>query len=103
LYGDGNLVDVARQIHGIAFGNARPFIVCDPRRRRSAATSRSAESRTTLAEAIDAARGGTICVWSSRLPVDFEDRRDELRRRDVRARLVICYRDPELPPESCAG
>ena len=97
LYGDGNLVDIARQIHRAAFAT-RPFIVCDPRRRSSKATSRSAESRTTLADAIDAVRSGTVCVWSSRLPPDFEDRRDDLRDRDVRARLVVCYRDPEVPP-----
>lgn len=103
LYGDGNLVDVARQIHRAAFGTNRPFIVCDPRRRSSKATSRSAESRTTLAEAINAARGGTVCVWSSRMPVDFEQRREELRRREVRARLIVCYREPELPPETSPG
>lgn len=103
LYGEGNLVEVARQIHDVAFGRERPFIVCDPRRRRSEATSRSPESRTTLADAIEAARGGTICVWSSRLPADFESRREELQRRDVRARLVICYRDPELPPDTYSG
>lgn len=103
LCGDGNLVDIARQIHRVAFGNEHPFIVCDPRRRRSAASSRSAESRTTLTDALEAARGGTVCVWSSRLPADFADRRDELRRRDVRARLVVCYREPELPPDTCPG
>lgn len=103
LCGEGNLVEVARQIHRAAFGNARRFIVCDPRRRHSDATSRSAESRKTLTEAIEAARGGTICVWSSRLPVDFDERREDLRQRDVRARLVVCYRDPEVPRETCAA
>ncbi len=103
LSGDGNLVDIARQIHRVAFGNARPFIICDPRRRRFKATSRSAESRTTISEAINAARGGTMCVWSSRLPPDFDAWREVLRRRDVRARLVICYRDPETPPETWPG
>lgn len=103
LQGDGNLVEIARQIHGAAFGSTRPFIVCDPRRRSTDATSRSAESRSTLADARDAARGGTVCVWSSRLPHDFEERRDDLRKRDVRARLVVCYRDPEVPPETWPG
>lgn len=101
LYGEGNLVDVARQIHQAAFGNARRFIVCDPRRQHSDATSRSAESRKTLTEAIEAARGGTICVWSARLPADFDERREDMRKRDVRARLVVCYRDPEVPRETC--
>jgi pSer/pThr/pTyr-binding forkhead associated (FHA) protein len=103
LYGDGNLVDIARQLHRAAFGASRPFIVCDPRRRRPTATSRSAESRSTLADAINAARGGTVCVWSSRLPPDFEERREDLRTHDVRARLVVCYRDPEVPPGTWPG
>lgn len=101
--GDGNLVDLACQIHRSAFGPDRPFIVCDPRRRRPVATSRSAESRTTLREAMQAARSGTICVWASRLPEDFEKYREQLADRAVRARLFVCYREPEQPPEPMPG
>lgn len=61
LYGDGNLVDIARQIHRAAFGTTRPFIVCDPRRRSFKATSRSAESRTTLADAMRCVAARSAC------------------------------------------
>lgn len=103
LHGDGNLVDIARQLHRVAFSSTRPFIVCDPRRQTPNETSRSAESRPTLAEALDAAQGGTVCVWASRLPHDYAERCDDARKRDVRARLVVCYRDPEVPPETWQG
>lgn len=101
LYGDGDLVEVARQLHARAFGSDR-FVVCDPRRRRFEATSRSAPSCTTASEAMERARGGTVCTWTNRLPDDFEDLRARFSDRDVRIRLILCARDAEQRP-ACAG
>src|SRR5690606_38618354 len=44
LTGDGDLVAIARVLHRRVIGEARPFVVCDPRRQRTAATVRSAEN-----------------------------------------------------------
>lgn len=96
LTGDGNLVEVAREIHERVFGVDQPFMVSDPRRRDSRNTSRSAEGRRTLRDALEAARGGTVCVWASRLPADF-DESAKLATHQRWARLVICYRQPEQP------
>lgn len=101
LYGDGDLVDVARQLHARAFGCDR-FVVCDPRRRRFEATARSARSCSTASDAIERARGGTVCVWTNRLPDDFDDLRVHFGDRDVRIRLILCARDGEQRP-ACTG
>jgi hypothetical protein len=71
LRGHHDLVPVAQSIHWRALGTDRPFVVCDPRRRRSDATVRSAESYTSCMEALAAAAGGSICVRTRRLPHNF--------------------------------
>jgi len=47
LCGSGNLVSIAQLLHRHTLGDARPFIVCDPRRRR--ADPARARRRTTTA------------------------------------------------------
>ena len=90
LAGDGDLVPTARSIHRHALGGDRPFIVCDPRRRRSKATVRSAENYETGMQALEAAYGGTLCVRNRRLPRDFEQVVAALRDPDARVQLVMC-------------
>jgi hypothetical protein len=90
LCGDGDLVPTARSIHRHALGGDRPFIVCDPRRRRSKATVRSAENYETGMEALAAAYGGSLCVRNRRLPRDFEQVVAALRTSDARVQLVVC-------------
>lgn len=90
LCGDGDLVPTARSIHRHALGSDRPFIVCDPRRRRGKATVRSAENYEAGLPALAAARGGSLCVRSRRLPRDFDQVVAALRDPDAGVQLVVC-------------
>lgn len=89
LCGDGDLVPTARSIHRHALAD-RPFVVCDPRRRRSKATVRSAENFETGLAALAAAEGGSLCVRSRRLPRDFAQVVAALRGPQPRFQLVVC-------------
>jgi hypothetical protein len=102
LCGDGDLVPTARSIHRHTLGTERPFIVCDPRRRRAAATVRSAENYNTGMQALAAAHGGTLCVRSRRLPRDFDDVVAALRAPSARVQLVICAGTPDDCRTRCA-
>jgi hypothetical protein len=95
LRGDGDLVPVARAIHRRAFGVDRPFIVCDPRRRQSRATVRSAENYETGLPAFAAATGGSLCVRSLRLPRDFGGVVTALRDPNAQVQLVVCAQATE--------
>jgi len=95
LRGDGDLVPIARSIHRRALGIDRPFIVCDPRRRQSRATVRSAENYETGMPAFAAATGGSLCVRSLRLPRDFKGVVKALRDPDARVQLVVCAQASE--------
>jgi FHA domain len=94
LCGDGDLVPTARSIHRHALGD-RPFVVCDPRRRRTRATVRSAENYETGMAALAAAQGGTLCVRSRRLPRDFASVIATLRDPDARVQLMVCAGSPD--------
>src|SRR5688572_24429337 len=92
--GDGDLVPIAQAIHRRTLGDARPFVVCDPRRRRSTASVRVAESQREGLHAMDAAVGGTMCVRARRLPRDFYEISPALRDPTSRVQLVVCAEDP---------
>jgi hypothetical protein len=103
LRGDGDLVPIAHAIHGRVFGVDRPFIVCDPRRRQNRETIRSPENYETGMAAFVAAKGGSLCVRSLRLPKDFSSVVTALRNPNSRVQLTICVQKPEdwtgyLPP-----
>jgi FHA domain len=95
LRSDGDLVPIARSIHHRALGTDRPFIVCDPRRRQSKATVRSAENYETGMSAFAAATGGSLCLRSLRLPRDFPKVLAALRDPDSRVQLVVCAQASE--------
>lgn len=95
LCGDGDLVPLARSIHRHVRGTSRPFILGDPRRRRSEATVRSAEGYATGLEALAAATGGTLCVRSQRLPPDFDRVIDALRSPNSQVQLTVCAESQE--------
>jgi hypothetical protein len=77
LCGPGNLVSVARLLHGHALGD-RPFVVCGP--------------QESGLNALTAAIGGTLCVWRDKLPADFDEVVAAVRGRGRASRvlLVIC-------------
>jgi hypothetical protein len=87
LYGDGDLVQVARGLHRHVLGAERPFALCDPRRRDTEAGA-PLENRRTGVDALGVAAGGTVCLRSKRLPPDFAEVANALR--GARAQLIIC-------------
>jgi hypothetical protein len=90
LCGDGDLVSVARLLHRHALGDARPFVVCDPRRRATDSSARAAANYSTGLEALAAALGGTLCVWRNRQPPDFDAVIAYVRAPTSRVQLVVC-------------
>ncbi|MEO7730298.1 MAG: hypothetical protein ABIY55_04955 [Kofleriaceae bacterium] len=90
LCGDGDLVPIAYALHQRAIGANRAFIVCDPRRRVSPASVRSPTNHNTGVAAVNAARGGSLCVRSSRLPRDFLSAMAVIRDPDAHIQLVVC-------------
>lgn len=92
LRGAEDLVAIAWSLHRRAFGDDRPFVVCDPRRGNLAACVRSPANRKHLDKAIAAAAGGGLCVSTRRLPSDFAATVARLRdARDVM--LILCCND----------
>jgi hypothetical protein len=96
LRGDGDLLPIAHAIHRRALGADRPFIVCDPRRRRGSATIRSPENYETGMPALAAATGGSLCVRSPRLPKDFREVIVALHAPSSQVQLVICDQSPGI-------
>jgi hypothetical protein len=90
LSGDAELVAIAHSIHRCALGPDRPFVACDPRRRTSKESVRAVENLEHGMLALEAARGGSLCVWGSRLPRDFSQVLRKLREPDTRVQLVYC-------------
>jgi hypothetical protein len=91
ICGNGDLVAITRLLHRHTLGESRPFIVCDPRRKRADPSARSATNYNSGMEALSAAAGGTLCIWQNRQPDDFAQV-VEARRRDpsMRVQLVVC-------------
>jgi FHA domain len=94
LHGESDVMPVARSLHRHMLGNDRPFIVCDPRRRSTRASVRSAANHEAGLLALAAATGGSLCVRSHRLPMDFPLVLEQLRNADVRVQLFVCSDGP---------
>jgi len=90
LCGAGNLVAIARLLHRHTLGDARPFIVCDPRRKRADESARAATNYDSGMEALTAAAGGTLCIWQNRQPDDFDQVVEALRKPATHVQLVVC-------------
>jgi hypothetical protein len=82
---DGDLLAIARGLHRLTLGDDRPFILCDPRRRAV-----DGASYTTGLLALAAAAGGSLCVWSKRLPRDFAQLTATVRDPRNRVQLIAC-------------
>lgn len=93
LCGDDDMVLLARSLHRRFLGADRPFVVCDPHRKPIGEENvRSAASYPTGLEALQAARGGSVCVKNSPRPPDFEQLRVAMQDPDTRSHLFICIR-----------
>jgi hypothetical protein len=89
LLGPGDVVPIARTIHGRVRERLQPFIVADPRRGDMPTSVRSPSSCGTVAAAFERARRGTLCLRLERLPMDFGQLSAQLRAaRDVM--LIFC-------------
>lgn len=69
--GEGDLAMIARELHRVLFSTQAPFVMCDTRRQAGSSNARSPANEDTLGKAIAAAKGGTLCVRSHRLPRGF--------------------------------
>lgn len=98
LCGGGDLVPIARGLHRYALSDERPFVLCDPRRRATGASA-PLENYTSGVRAFSAAIGGSICVWSKRLPRDFADLVAALRVPSTHVQLIACGQRPYDRPE----
>lgn len=79
LCGPGDLVPLAYGLHRRAFGGDPPFIVCDPRRGNTPASVRSPANVVDVAEAFNAAVGGSLCIRRRRPPRGFSSLVERLR------------------------
>jgi len=97
MFGPGDLVPIAMSIHMRTVGGDRPFVVIDPRRKIDPCCGRSAaRSLATLGEAMDAARGGTVCIRAIRRPRDWDTSSVRLADPDEDVRLTVCYPQSRL-------
>lgn len=78
---DTDLVAVARSLHRRVVGDDQPFVVCDRRLQ--------GESRVAVA-AVQAARGGSLCVCRRRLPHDYPAAVPLVRDPTAAVQLIIC-------------
>jgi hypothetical protein len=75
LAGTGNLTGIARCLHELVLGEARPFVV----------------ARSGLLESLAQAETGTLCIVAGpSLPADFVAASEQLRAATSRVRVVIC-------------
>jgi hypothetical protein len=90
LSGDGDLVPIALSLHTHVRGTGKPFILCDPRRRRSKADVRLVANFKDVRQALRAAIGGSLCLLRHHLPPEAAAVLDEIRRSRPRVQLIMC-------------
>jgi len=83
-------VALAYSIHRVAFGADRPFVVCNPRRKETSETVRSATNVARATEALSAAVGGSMCIVAGRIPSDFDEAFERLDDPGLRVQLIVC-------------
>jgi hypothetical protein len=94
LCGSDDLVAIAIALHRIAIGADRPFVRCTLPRRRPKRAVRSAARHELGVPAMAAAAGGTLCVWSKRLPPDFAEAASALQSPTAGVQLIACADTP---------
>lgn len=104
LRGESDMVPVAHSLHRYTHGDHRPFILCDPRRADVEESVRSVANYEVGLLALDAARGGSLCVRSERPPIDYGAVLQRVREPDARVQLIVCSKtrgvdaaDPTAP------
>ena len=97
LCGEGNVVAVAWSLHRRLFGEAAPFVVSVPDRSTQPQTRAHPGNLRELPRALEAAAGGTLCVWTHRPPAGFATAQLELAC-GTSARLFACSQLTEDSP-----
>lgn len=82
ICGNGDLVPIAYRLHRRVFGEAAPFVVCDPHRGNTRASVRGPANYLDVDAAFDAALGGSLCIRRGRPPRRFPVLIDRLRGTD---------------------
>lgn len=90
LHGEHDLVPLAQELHWMTLTSARPFVLCNPRRRPGDSPRGSAPSLPSGVAAVEAAAGGTVCLLHQSLPSDLTETLAALRRADCQTQLVTC-------------
>lgn len=85
------MVPIAQAVHRRTLGADRPFVVCDRNRRETRQASvRSPANRENATQGFHAARGGSLCVRSRRLPPDFVSIVELAANPNANVQLVVC-------------
>ena len=66
-----DFMPIALALHRVTRGTSAPFVVCDPLRRDTPASARLPGNHAKGVAALAAAAGGSLCLRSWRLPLDF--------------------------------
>lgn len=90
LCGDGDLSEIARGLHLRTPRKRGAFVLCIPSRKSAEESVRLAANEQTAKAAIEAVRGGTICVHTDRLPKDFSAFQEALRTPPYQFQVIIC-------------
>jgi hypothetical protein len=92
VLGDTDPVAIAHALHCHTIGADRPFVVCDPRHRSDMrpATVRGPTSYKHGAAAVQAARGGSLCVRRRRMPYDFSSSVALVRDPSADVQIIVC-------------
>ena len=79
LTGKDDLIAIARRIHAEVVGADHAFVI-----------AHLSDDEASLAEAVEAARGGTLCLATVRVPRDLRAIRALASEREPRSRVVVC-------------
>ncbi|HWO20997.1 MAG TPA: hypothetical protein VNO30_19655 [Kofleriaceae bacterium] len=91
LLGDTpDLVSIAQALHRRTLGAERPFVVCDRRRFDMRDSARLSLNHKSGVAAIEAARGGSLCVARAGLPRDFSSMVTIVRDPATSVQLIVC-------------
>ena len=96
LLAETDFVSIALALHRVTRGASAPFVVCDPQCRDTPASARLPGNHASGVAALRAAAGGSLCLRSWRLPLDFVA--TVVRARDLAfdVRIIICAEERHL-------
>jgi hypothetical protein len=100
--GEGDLVPLCAQLHRRILGERRPFVLCDPKRTTTQSTVRSVPNELCVADAIETAQRGTLCLREKRLPPGYRQALAALKTADSLSYLIMCGERPLQDAEADA-